>query len=106
MSYAIYVGYPKRRYLTIELVERRMSEIDTAYKKWKAEYRASDPDRTDPNDDYGCEVQEHFVRLAQEVASDMFDFNLIPTETLNDPYFDLWTFGCNLFDWWCVERHW
>tara|TARA_B100002019_G_scaffold232020_1_gene205793 strand:+ start:346 stop:597 length:252 start_codon:yes stop_codon:yes gene_type:complete len=83
-----------------------MVEIATAYTKWRAEYEASDPDRTDPNDTWGCEKDNDFLSKAQEVACDMYTYNLIPNEKLSDPYFDLWTFGCDLFDSWCVERNW
>lgn len=104
--YATYFSHPQRQYCTHQLANRRMVEIATAYTKWKAVYKASDPERTDPNDTWGCAMQDKFIRQAQEVAGDMYKYNLIPNEKLSDPYFDLWTFGCDLFDWWCVERHW
>ena len=106
MAYLTFVDQPRRQFCTHQLVELRMVEIASAYKRWRSKYRASDPDRTDPNGDRYSGVREWYLHQAQTVAADMHTFGLIPTETLNDPYFDLWTFGCDLFDWWCIERDW
>ena len=98
MPYLTSVNQPRRHFSTHQLVDRRMCEIASDYKKWIAEYRASDPDRSDPNGDCFCAVDDGYIDKVQAVASDMRTYNLIPSETLNDPYFDLWSFGCKLYD--------
>ena len=89
---------PERKFCTHQLVDLRMCEIASDYKKWYEKYKASDPDRTDPNGDGFCAVDDSYIAKVQAVAWDMHTFGLIPTETLNDPHFDVWSFGCELYD--------
>ena len=96
MAYLTFVDQPRRHFCTHQLVDRRMCEIAYDYKKWLAKYRASDPDRTDPNGDAFCAIDDRYIEKVQAVAADMHTYGLI--KTANDPHFDLWSFGCELYD--------
>jgi hypothetical protein len=97
MAYLTFVNHPKRQFCTHQLVDRRMCEIASAYKKWCAETKRFEKTMDMESFEFMCEhVQSEFLHDVQSVASDMHTYGLI--KTANDPHFDLWSFGCALYD--------
>ena len=97
MAYLTFVDQPERQFCTHQLVDRRMCEIASAYKKWLAKSERYKKTMDMESFDHTCEhVESEFLHDVQAVASDMHRYGLI--KTANDPHFDIWSFGCELYD--------